>query len=74
MVDIDPHAYGRVEEVGPGKSVYTPKKYIREDTGTHDTLKIVDESLAISEDQDGFDPYNTGRFDRPDKWRLRARK
>jgi hypothetical protein len=37
-------------------------------------LKIIDESLLDSDDQGGFDPYNTGRFDRSKKWDSRSRK
>lgn len=65
---------GRIEDAGPGKNVFVRSKYIREDTGTHDTLKIIDEtSLEISEDE-GIDPYNTGRFDRSASWNNRFRK
>ena len=48
-------------------------KYVREDTGTHETLKILDESLVGSTDDDGFDPYNTGGFDRSRNWDRRFR-
>jgi hypothetical protein len=41
---------------------------VREDTGTHETLKIIDESLVVEEDEGGMDPYNTGRFDRSKSW------
>ena len=36
-------------------------------------LKILDESLVGSTDDDGFDPYNTGGFDRSRNWDRRFR-
>lgn len=59
---------GRIVDGGPGKNVLMRNKYLREDSGTHDTLKIVDDSLLKSNDEDGIDPYNTGRFDRSRSW------
>ena len=59
---------GKIVDGGPGKNVLIRNKYVREDTGTHDTLKIVDDSLLKSTDEDGIDPYNTGRFDRSRSW------
>ena len=65
---------GRIEDAGPGKNVLVRNKYIREDSGTHDNLKILDaDSLELKED-DGIDPYNTGRFDRSQSWNSRFRK
>lgn len=64
---------GRIEDAGPGKNVLVRSKYLREDTGTHDALKIIDES-EIEEDDGGIDPYNTGRFDRSQSWNSRFRK
>lgn len=46
-------------------------KYLREDTGTHETLKILDDSLLDSGEEEGFDPYNTGDFDRSRNWERR---
>ena len=43
-------------------------RYIREDTGTHETLKIVDESLFDDTADEGIDPYNTGSFDKSKNW------
>ncbi len=52
-----------------------PKKYVRENTGTHETLTIIDESLLQYDDKDGIDPYNSGQFDRAKSWNsLRFRK
>jgi len=59
---------GKIVDGGPGKNVLIRNKYVREDTGTHDTLKIVDDSLLKSADENGIDPYNTGRFDRSKSW------
>ena len=74
-VDFSPDIGGRVEDGGPGKNVLIRNKYVREDTGTHETLKIVDDSLLESDDEFGADPYNTGRFDRSKSWdKLRFRK
>jgi hypothetical protein len=73
LVNIDPHFHGSVETVGPGKNVFTPKRYVREDSGTHETLKIIDDSLS-EDDEVSFDPYNTGQYDLTDNWHLRARK
>ena len=59
---------GKIIDGGPGKNVLVHNKYLREDTGTHETLKIIDESILDSDDEDGIDPYNTGRFDRSKSW------
>lgn len=59
---------GKIVDGGPGKNVLMRNKYLREESGTHDTLKIVDDSLLQSTDEDGIDPYNTGRFDRSRSW------
>jgi hypothetical protein len=48
-------------------------RYVREDSGTHETLKIIDDSLADPSDEDGIDPYNTGRFNRSRNWDKRSR-
>ena len=60
--------------VAPGKNVLIRNKYLREETGTHETLKILDDSLLESEEEYGIDPYNTGQFDRSKSWNLRTRK
>lgn len=48
-------------------------RYVREDTGTHETLKILDDSIIDSGEEEGFDPYNTGDFDRSRNWDRRFR-
>jgi hypothetical protein len=74
FVDIDPAMKAEIENNGPGKNVLLRKKYVREDTGTHDTLKIVDDSLIETGEEAGIDPYNTGQFDRSKNWDSRFRK
>lgn len=59
---------GKIEDGGPGKNVLVRNKYVREDTGTHETLKIIDDSVLEHPEEDGIDPYNTGRFDRSKSW------
>ena len=65
---------GKIEDAGPGKNVLIRNKYVREDTGTHETLKILDDSLVDSGEETGIDPYNTGGFDRSKNWNNRFRK
>jgi len=76
VVDFAADVGGRVEDGGPGKNVLVRNKYVREDTGTHETLKIVDDSLMPEvTEESGADPYNTGRFDRSRSWdSFRTRK
>ena len=68
FVNLDPHIEGRIEDNGPGKNVLIRNKYVREDTGTHETLKIIDDSIIDTEEAEGIDPYNTGQFDRSKHW------
>lgn len=70
VVNIDTHVEGRIENRGPGKNVLVRNKYVREDSGTHDTLRIVDDSDSgrEPEEREGFDPYNTGQYDRSKNW------
>lgn len=55
------------------ENVLIRNKYQREDTGTHETLKIVDDSLVDTGEETGIDPYNTGNFDRSRNWDKRFR-
>ena len=71
--DLGPPIDGHIENNGPGKNVLVRKKYIREDTGTYETLKIVDDSVLDSNDDGGIDPYNSGEFDRSRNWDRRFR-
>ncbi len=72
-VDLDPHLEGRIEDRGPGKNVLIRNKYLREDTGTHETLKILDDSIIDTEEEAGLDPYNSGQFDRSRNWDRRRK-
>lgn len=67
-------ANASVDDAGHGKNVVMRTRFVREDTGTHDTLKILDESVLESDEEIGIDPYNTGRFDRSKSWNSRIRK
>lgn len=74
-VFYDGHIDGRIVDGGPGKNVLIRNKYVREDTGTHETLKIIDDSILDDDEELGADPYNTGRFDRSKSWNsARSRK
>lgn len=73
FVKLDPHVEGRIEDLGPGKNVLIRNRYVREDTGTHETLKILDDSMIDSDEDAGFDPYNTGQFDRSKNWDKRRK-
>jgi hypothetical protein len=72
-VDIDAHVHGRIEEAGPGKNVLIRNKFIREDTGTHETLMILDDSVIDTKEEEGIDPYNSGQFDRSRNWDKRSK-
>jgi len=72
-IDIEPHIEGHIEDNGPGKNVLIRNKYLREDTGTHETLKILDDSIIDTQEEEGMDPYNTGRFDRSRNWDKRRK-
>ncbi len=71
FVDVDPRLEGRIDSLGPGKNVLIRNKYLREDTGTHETLKILDDSMIDTEEEEGVDPYNSGQFDRANNWKQR---
>lgn len=63
-----------IDKPGDEKNVLIRNKYVREETGTHETLKILDDSLVDSGEETGIDPYNTGGFDRSRNWESRFRK
>lgn len=73
FVDLDPSIQGKIEDRGPDKNVLIRNKYLREDSGTHETLKILDDSIIDSEEEAGLDPYNTGQFDRSKNWDRRRK-
>ena len=74
MVDFETELGGRIDDGGPGKNVLIRNKYVREDSGTHETLKIIDHTLFEDEEEIGTNPYDTGRFDRSQSWNLRPKK
>jgi hypothetical protein len=74
LVGVDPSTKAEIESDGPSKKVLIRNKHIREETGTHDKLKIVDYSLIDTDEESGIDPYNTGQFDRSKNWDSRFRK
>jgi len=70
---VEPVTYGadiggRIDDGGPGKNVLIRNRYVREDTGTHETLKIFAATNLDDDDEGGQDPYNSGRFDRSKSW------
>ena len=67
-LEFDGKIDGKIIDAGPGKNVLIRNQYVREDTGTHETLKIVGDNLLDNDDEVGIDPYNTGRFDRSKSW------
>ena len=42
-VEVETQFSGKIEDAGPGKNVLIRNKYVREDTGTHETLTILDD-------------------------------
>lgn len=74
LVPLNTTVSGKVVDGGPGKNVLIRNKFVREETGTHDTLKILDETALETDEASGIDPYNTGRFDRAKSWETRFRK
>lgn len=68
LVDADEDLSGAFQSPGAGKNVPPQRKFVREDTGTHETLKIFDDSIIDSTEDEGADPYNTGGFDRSKSW------
>ena len=45
-VEFDSKVDGQIDDAGPGKNVLKRNKYIREETGTHETLSILDDSVG----------------------------
>ena len=74
IIDFPGESLGDIADDGPGKNVLIRNRYVRENAGTHDTLKILDDSILETDATQGFDPYNTGRFDRSKSWGTRSRK
>ena len=74
IVDFDSELQGRIADGGPGKNILIRNKYVREETGTHESLKLLDDSIINLDEEAEFDPYNTGRFDRSRNWNSRTGK
>lgn len=72
-VEFETRLSGTLESNGPGKNVFVQRTNARKDSGTQESLKILDESAA-GDDESGIDPYNTGAFDRSQNWKNRNRK
>jgi hypothetical protein len=64
----------RHEDRASNENTVVRNKYVREDTGTHETLTIIDNSLPDPDEEADIDPYNTGGFDRSKNWNNRFRK
>ena len=73
-VELDPKTADKLKNSESGNNELIRNKYQREDTGTHDNLKIIDDSMIDSGEETGIDPYNTGNFDRSRNWDKRFRK
>jgi len=73
-IDLDPNFKASITGSGTGKNVLIRNKYIREDTGTHETLTILNDSLVGSDEEAGLDPYNSGEYDRAKNWDKRFSK
>ena len=74
LVELNTEVGGRIEDAGPGKNVLVRNKYVRNDADTQDSLEIIDDNLMMeAAEENGFDPYNTGKFDRSSNWQ-RVRK
>ena len=74
FVPADEELSTAAESDSPGKNPLIRNKFFREDTGTHETLKILDDSMVDSGEETGIDPYNTGGFDRSKNWDRRFGK
>lgn len=50
-------------DLGPGKSVIARRPKYKLESGTYDTLEIVEDAEDV-----GIDPYNSGSFERKKNW------
>lgn len=73
-VEFDASVDGQIADAGPGKNILKRNKFIREEAGTHELLSILGDNAENKADEEGIDPYNTGRFDRSKTWDKRFRK
>ena len=74
FVPADEELSAEAESDSPGENPLIRNKFLREDTGTHETLKILDDSMVDTGEEIGIDPYNTGGFDRSKNWDRRFGK
>jgi hypothetical protein len=74
FVNVDKELAGSADSNEQGNKALIRNKFLREDTGTHETLKILDDSLIETGEEPGIDPYNTGGFDRSKNWDRRFGK
>ena len=72
-VALDAEVPDRVESHEPEENVLILDKYT-DDTITQRTLGILDESSLDPSESTGFDPYNSGSFDKSKGWKSRSRK
>lgn len=63
-----------IEDGGPGKNILSRRRVQRAETGTFETLSILDADATDAGEVSGFDPYNTGQFDRSRNWAKHTRK
>ncbi|MEM9404090.1 MAG: hypothetical protein AAGA44_16595 [Pseudomonadota bacterium] len=63
-----------IEDGGPGKNILSRHRTLRSETGTHESLTLVDADKDDTGGGSGFDPYNTGQFDRSKNWTRHTRK
>ena len=71
--DLGPSLEGRIENAGPGKNVLVREGDSTDDTGTQETLRLLDDSPLDPKEPVGIDPYNSGQFDRSRHWDSRFR-
>ncbi len=61
-------ASGRGETHEPGKNAQKPGKYVKDDAIDQPTITIIDAGKL-----NGFDPYNSGSFDKSKSWEAHSR-
>jgi hypothetical protein len=68
FVDLESRRRGHIGSDNSENGPFMKSQYIREDSGTHETLTILNESIPSLSEDDGIDPYNTGQFDPSRYW------
>jgi hypothetical protein len=61
-ISFDPDVPGRIESQGEGKTVLMPDIYADPHAPTVPDLKILDQPMADVDESTGFNPYDTGVF------------